>query len=107
MTKSTSFILAAGLLAASSVACVADDRRNIGEVQGRQRARIHNGIEDGDLTHREARRLRERSQDIGEDRREALSDDGRIDRGERKHIRREQRNLNDDIYRERHDAQER
>jgi hypothetical protein len=107
MKKSLSVIVAAGLLGAGAIACVADDRPTIAERQYRQRERIENGVEDGDLTRREARRLHHESQDIAQDRREALSDDGRIDRGERRHIRREQRQLSDDIYRERHDAQER
>jgi hypothetical protein len=105
--KKISLILAAGLLGAGAVSGLADDRPTIRERQYNQRERIENGIEDGDLTHREARRLRERSGDIAEDRREMLSDDGRLDRGERRTLRHEQNHLSDAIRRERHDAQER
>ena len=107
MKTSLSLILAAGLLGGGSVACIADDHRNTGEVQARQRARIHKGVEDGDLTRKEARRLRQQSGEIGEERDEALANDGHIDRRERHEIRHDQRRLNDEIYDERHDAQER
>ena len=107
MKTSLSLILAAGLLGAGAVASLADDRPTIGERQYLERERIENGVEDGDLTRREARRLRHESQEIGEERREALANDGHIDRRERRHIRRDQRHLSNDIYRERHDAQER
>jgi hypothetical protein len=106
MKTTTSLILAAGLLGAGAVAGLADDR-NIGAVEQRQQRRIHRGVKEGDLTHREARRLHQGEAHVEEDRREALSDDGRIDRGERRHIRHEQRQLNDQIHHERHDAQER
>jgi hypothetical protein len=107
MTKSSTLLIAAGFLGASAVAGVADDRPTIGERQYHQRERIENGVEDGDLTHREARRLRQESRGIAQDRGEALANDGRIDRRERRQLRHEQNHLSNDIYRERHDAQER
>ncbi len=107
MTKSRTLIIAAGLVGLGAVACVADDRPTIGERQYNQRERIENGVEDGDLTRREAQRLRHESREIAQDRGEALANDGRIDRRERRHLRREQNHLSHDIRRERHDAQER
>jgi hypothetical protein len=107
MKKTMSLILAAGLLGAGAVASVADDRPTIGERQYRERERIRNGVEDGDLTRREARKLHHESREIAQDRGEALANDGRIDRREHRQLRREQNHLSNDIYRERHDAQER
>jgi hypothetical protein len=83
------------------------DRVGINERQWRQRGNIAEGTAEGDLTRKEARRLRDRSRDIAEDRRDALRGDGYIDRGERRALRREQRRLGEDIYDQRHDAQTR
>jgi hypothetical protein len=105
MKTSTSLVLALGLVGSGIVVAGADDR-NIGRVEQRQRARIRNGVQDGDLTHRESRRLHREENQVEADRERALAD-GHIDRGERRHIRREQRQLNDQIYHERHDDQER
>jgi hypothetical protein len=79
------------------------ERVGVNERQWRQRGNIQEGVEEGDLTRKEARRLRERSRDIAEDRRDARSDDGYIDGRERRHIRRERRELGEDIYDQRHD----
>jgi hypothetical protein len=79
------------------------DRVGINERQWRQRGNIAEGAAEGDLTRREASRLRERSRDIADDRRDARQDDGRIDAKERRHIRRDQRELSEDIWKQRHD----
>ena len=79
------------------------DGRTIAGRQEYQRDRIREGAEEGDLTRREASRLRERSRDIAEDRRDARQDDGVIDRQERRQLQREQNRLSDQIYRQRHD----
>jgi hypothetical protein len=75
--------------------------------QQNQRERIQDGVEDGDLTKREAARLRQRSRTIQNERRDARRDDGRIDRHERREITRDQNDLGRRIYRQKHDAQER
>ena len=100
-------IAALALAQTAGIARAADDRPTIVERQENQRDRIRDGVDDGDLTRREALRLRERSRDIAEERRDARADDGRIDRRERRHIRRDQNRLSDQITRERHDAQTR
>jgi hypothetical protein len=100
-------ILAAALLVAaqaSVIACQPAYRgRSYSERQERQRDRIDEGRAEGDLSRREASRLRDRSRDIAEDRRDARADDGYVDRRERRHIQREQNELNRDIYQQRHD----
>lgn len=82
-------------------------RLNVVERQEREDDRIREGRYEGDLSNREARRLRERSRDIEEDRRDAREDDGRVDRRERRKIQREQDQLNRDIYEQRHDDDDR
>ena len=100
-------ILAAALLVAahaSVIACQpASHGRSYSERQERQRGRIDEGRAEGDLSRREAARLRDRSRDIAEDRRDARSDDGYVDRRERRQLQREQDELNRDIYQQRHD----
>jgi hypothetical protein len=63
----------------------------IGERQHRQRGNIREGAREGDLTRREAERLRQQQRDIAEDRRDALQDDGSIGPKERRNIKRRQR----------------
>jgi hypothetical protein len=73
------------------------------ERQERQRDRIDEGRAEGDLSRREAARLRDRSRDVAEDRRDARADDGYVDRRERRQLQKEQDRLNRDIYQQRHD----
>ena len=106
MRKTT--ILAMAALAAVQMASACDagyrgGRRTIAERQERQRDRIQDGAEEGDLTRREAARLRERSRNIAEDRRDARQDDGVVDRRERRQLRNRQERLSDDIRDQRHD----
>ena len=82
-------------------------RMNVVERRERDQDRIREGRYEGDLSDREARRLRERSREIDEDRRDAREDDGRIDRRERRAIQREQDRLDRDIYQQRHDDDDR
>jgi hypothetical protein len=100
-------ILAAAFLVAAQVSVIACQPAYRGpsfsERQERQRDRIETGRDDGDLSRREAARLRDRSRDIAEDRRDARADDGYVDRRERRQLQREQNKLNRDIYQQRHD----
>jgi hypothetical protein len=97
-------MLVTAILIVTAASCTSARRpHGVTEHQSRQRERIREGVDERDLTPREARRLRERSRDIGEDRRDALEDDGRIDARERRQIRERQRELSEDIYEQRHD----
>ena len=100
-------ILAAAFLMAAQVsvsACQpAYGGRSFSERQERQRDRIAEGRDEGDLSRREAARLRDRSRDVAEDKRDARADDGYVDRHERRKLQREQNELNRDIYQQRHD----
>ena len=100
-------ILAAAFLVAAQVSVIACQPayrgQSYSERQQRQRDRIETGRDEGDLSRREAARLRDRSRDIAEDRRDARADDGYVDRRERRQIDREQDRLNRDIRKQRHD----
>jgi len=100
-------ILAAALLVAAQVSVTACQPAygdpSFSERQERQRDRIAKGRDEGDLSRREAARLRDRSRDIAEDRRDARADDGYVDRRERRQLDREQDKLNHDIHQQRHD----
>jgi hypothetical protein len=102
-------ILAAAFLVAAQVSVIACQPAYRGpgpsfsERQERQRDRIETGRDEGDLSRREAARLRERSRDIAEDRRDARADDGYVGRRERRQLDREQDKLNRDIRKQRHD----
>jgi hypothetical protein len=102
-------ILTAMLLVATQLSVIACqpgyryDSKPFSERQENQRNRIEEGRAEGDLSRREAARLRERSRDVAEDRRDARADDGYIDRRERRQLQREQDKLNRDIYQQRHD----
>ena len=100
-------ILAAAFLVGTQLTVIACEPayrgRSYSERQERQRDRIDEGRAEGDLSRREAARLRDRSRDIAEDRRDARADDGYVDRHERRRIQKEQDQLNRDIYQQRHD----
>ena len=102
-------VAALGLLQVSGVACEPGyrGRPTIADRQENQRDRIREGVDEGDLTRREAARLRERSRDIAEERRDARADDGRIDSRERRQIQHDQDRLGKQIRKERHDDQTR
>jgi hypothetical protein len=96
-------------LVAAMAACGAPHRgpgpnTSIRERQHMQRSNIREGVREGDLTRREANRLREQQRDIERSRQQARTDDGYIDRQERRKIKKKQRRLGNDIYRERHDG---
>ncbi len=74
--------------------------------QARQRARIHDGVESGQLTRREATRLRGEQRAIGRQERRA-SADGVVTPRERARINRNQNRASRHINAQRHDRQQR
>lgn len=74
--------------------------------QERQEDRIRQGVRSGELTRRETRRLVETQRDIRQLER-AYKSDGRLTRAERRDLHREQNQASRQIYRQKHDAQER
>lgn len=71
-----------------------------------QRARIHEGVETGTLTHAEASRLRSEERHIKRSERRAKAD-GKVTRGERARIEHKQDRVSHDIRRQKHDRQKR
>ena len=76
------------------------------KTQVRQTSRIAQGVENGELTRRETRRLERQQKHIQHEKRMAKAD-GVVTRRERANIRKDQKIANRSIYRQKHDAQSR
>jgi hypothetical protein len=74
--------------------------------QHNQHARIHQGVKSGELTRREAHKVREEQRDVRQLER-AYKSDGKLTHRERADLHHEQNQASRDIYRQKHDAQER
>lgn len=72
--------------------------------QIKQHKRIRHGVVNGELTHKEATRLRTQQMKIRHDKRIAKAD-GVVTPAERAHIKHEQNRAGRNIYRQKHDAQ--
>src|SRR4030095_11812010 len=80
--------------------------RPINRTQYHQQARIRQGIRNGELTRREARRLEAEQTKKREDR-DNFRADGSLAHKERDRLHRERNPFNRDIYRQKHDNQDR
>lgn len=109
----TKMMLITGMVAIGLAGCGAPHRGvnanqlPIGQRNHVQRSNINEGVRSGDLTRREANRLRDQSRNIQQARRDARNDDGYIDGRERRKIKKQQRKLGNQIYNERRDGQTR
>jgi hypothetical protein len=74
--------------------------------QANQRQRIRQGVQSGELTRRETRRVIETQRDVRQLER-AYKSDGTLTRRERRDLHREQNQASRQIYRQKHDRQER
>jgi hypothetical protein len=72
-----------------------------------QSARIHQGVENGSLTKREAARLRAQQRDIRQDVRQDKRDGGGLTSQEKAKLTREQNRASRQIYKQKHDGQTR
>jgi hypothetical protein len=72
-----------------------------------QRERIKQGVRNGELTRSETKNLVQDQKELRSDIKEAKKDDGKIDKEERKDIRKEQNKNSRKIYRKKHNARER
>lgn len=96
---------AALLLLASAATAQAQTRTPV--INGReqnQRARIRQGVASGELTHREAARMRGREAGLTAEKR-AMKADGVVTPQERQDLRRTENRDSRAIYRQKHDAQ--
>ena len=98
-TLAVSMLVAASALAQPNTPVV--DAR-----QANQKARIQDGVKSGELTRREATRLRAEQRRIRADERRAKAD-GVVTPAERTQLRREQNRASRDIARQKHDGQKR
>jgi hypothetical protein len=74
--------------------------------QQAQRERIQQGVRSGELTRREAHSAREDQRDIGQLER-AYKSDGKLTGAERRDLNHEQNQASRELYRDKHDAQDR
>jgi hypothetical protein len=107
------FVIAAvmitGILSVTGLAQGSRHRRNdnINRREYSQRNRIRDGIRSGELTRREASRLINQQSRIESYELRSRLDDGRLDRNERRRLDQMLDRSNRDIYREKHDRQDR
>ena len=105
MRKAIGVLLAAVfILGASTVSMAGSHSINVRE--RRQQQRINQGIRSGELTRREARRLEAEQARIRTDERFARAD-GTVTPRERARLQRELNRSSRDIYRQKHDGQDR
>jgi hypothetical protein len=96
---------AAFVLALMPMAGMAQNRRGINEREANQRARIRDGVQDGELTRREARRLSAQQARIRVNEAYARRSGGEFTPRERARIQRQLNQSNRRIYRQKHDGQ--
>lgn len=92
-----------GMLGLGSVS----EAGTINRRERRQRARIADGARSGELTRREARRLRAGERHIQREERRYRRSDGTLSRWERRDLQRDLNRQCRRIYRQKHDEQER
>lgn len=102
---SLAFVIA--LLPAAALAQDGDHPRSINARQREQQQRIRAGVRSGDLTRREARRLEAEEARIRAREAHARHSGGQFTARERLRIERQLNHSSRDIYRQRHDRQQR
>jgi len=101
--KALSLILGAAVCATPALA---SGNHGINRIERREQARIRQGIRSGELTRHEARRLEAEQARIRVDERFYRAD-GKITPRERERLHKELRHASHDIYRQKHDHQDR
>ncbi|MBK8742911.1 MAG: hypothetical protein IPM02_27090 [Betaproteobacteria bacterium] len=99
ITVAVSLLIAGSVLAQTNTP-VADQR------QQNQKTRIQEGVKSGELTRREAVRLRTEQRAIKAEERMAKAD-GKVTMAERAKLQHDQNKASADIYRQKHDAHKR
>ena len=106
-TQILGFLTSAGLCAALlPVSAGAAERRPINQRQHTEQARIRQGIRSGELTRREAVRLESQQARIRTQERFARRD-GTLTPAERQRLQRELNSASRNVYRQKHDNQDR
>ncbi len=109
--KSFVLVLSAFFLCSAAGSAFAGPRQKVGKAhtnarQHRQEHRIRKGVESGELTKKEAARLKAEQKAVNKMEEEAL-EDGHLSKKEKKHLQRAQNAASRDIYRQKHDEQQR
>jgi len=97
----TTAILGLSLLAPA----VVGQESRIENRKERQKARVKQGQESGELTKKEAARIKARQRDLNQQIREDRRDGGGLTAAERAKIEKRQDNISGDIYKQKHDGQ--
>lgn len=100
------FVIAFLLLLVAAGKSFSQSTPVVDERQQAQRARIRQGVNSGELTRPETRKLRAEQRHIRRAERRAKAD-GKVTAGERVRLQRKQNKANRDIRRQKHDRQER
>jgi hypothetical protein len=104
--KTLAAMAALTVLAAGSAFADGTRGPGVNARQQHQHARIHQGVKSGELTRREAHKVREEQRDVRQLER-AYKSDGTLTRRERADLHHEQNQASRDIHRQKHDAQDR
>lgn len=99
-------VLCLALAALPAIATAGTRDPGVNHRQHHQQSRIQQGVHSGELTRGEARRLQAEQRHIRHEER-AYRADGHLTRAERADLHRDQNRASRDIYRQRHDAQQR
>ena len=100
-------VAVAALIVAFSTPVLAEPQSpNIDKREHNQKERIKQGVESGQLTKKEARRLRHEQKRI-KAKEEAMKSDGTLTKGERKELHQDLNKASDHIAEQKHDAQTR
>ncbi len=99
-------LLVIGLMTGILAVANAQTGKVVRAKQQNQISRIHQGVNNGELTRTEAKRLKAEQKHINKEKKCAAAD-GVITRRERQHIRRDQRRASRDIRHQKHDLQKR
>lgn len=97
-------LLGSAILVITLIAPSAAGQR-IEERKERQKARVEEGRKSGELTKAEAARIRAREKNLNEQIRKDRKDGGGMTPAERAKIEKRQDNVSDSIYKQKHDAQ--
>ena len=107
MNKAMGIILISAIsLAIPALGFAGDRDPRVNHRQFNQQARIHEGVQSGQLTRPEARHLEHQEGNIRREER-AYKSDGHLSAAERADLHRDLRAANRDIYRQKHDGQTR
>src|SRR5689334_5330558 len=105
-TISAALLTLAGVFAVVSASQAGTRDPRVNQRQHNQRERIQQGVKSGELTRRETGRLVEEQRDVRQLER-AYKSDGTLTGAERRDLQHEQNQASRDIYRQKHDGQDR